>query len=267
MWVGELFGGKKPVIGMIHLDALPGTVLYNEALGLGPVIEHAKEDYHNLVEGGIDGVIFCNENDKPYSKNVGKEVVAAMTAIIHSVIGQSSEVPYGIDVQWDCKASLAVALAVKAAFIRGITCGTFCGDLGLFTPDTLDIMKYRHLIGGDHIKVLTNLVPEFSASLDFRPLSLIAQTVVKSSLVDGICVSGAMAGGDAPYEQLKEIKDVMDGFPVFANTGVNFSSIKDIIAVADACVVATCLKVDAKPYNRIDRDNVTKLMSLIRESR
>lgn len=267
MWVRELFGGKKPVIGMIHLDALPGAVRYNEALGLNPVIEHAKEDYHNLVDGNIDGVIFCNENDKPYSKDVGKEVVAAMTTIIHSVIGQSSEVPFGIDVQWDSKAALAIALTTGAAFIRGITCGTFCGDLGFFTPDVLDIMKYRHTIGGDYIKVLTNLMPEFSATLDARPLSLVAQTVVKSSLVDGICISGVMAGKEAPYDQLKEIKNVMGEFPVFANTGVDYSNINDILTVADACVVATCLKVDAKSYNRIDRNNVTRLMSLVKKYR
>ncbi len=262
MWVESLFGRPKPVIGMVHLDCLPGFAGYDAASGLKGVIDHAKQDYENLVAGGIGGVIFCNENDKPYAKDMNKEAVAAMTAVVCSTVSNGPAIPYGIDMQWDPFASLAVAAATGAGFIRGIICGTFCGDLGFLTPDTAAIIKYRHDIGADSIKIMTNLMPEFSRSIDPRPASLVCQTVIKSSMADAICVSGVMAGQAAPYEQLKELKEAAEQFPVVANTGVNFDTVSRILEIADACIVATCLKENGEINGRIERDRVKKLIEL-----
>jgi len=260
MWINELFHGCKPVIGMVHLEALPGTVLYDSGEGLEGVIRKARLDYDSLTEGGIDGVIFCNENDKPYCKKAGCEIVASMTAIISAVTQGRRKVPFGVDVQWDVCASLAVGLASGAGFVRGIACGTFCGDLGIFCADTEAIVKYRKAIGAQHIRILTNLMPEFSCTMDNRPVSLVAQTVRKSTLLDGICVSGVMAGEAAPYHQLIDIKEAVDDFPVVANTGVSFDTVGSILKIADACVVATCLKTDGKSGGRIDKTRVQRLM-------
>lgn len=261
MWVKQLFGHEKPVIGMVHLDCLPGAAAYDCTAGLSRVIDHAKSDYENLVLGGIDGVIFCNECDKPYEKEIGKESVAAMTAVVMAVLAGNRAVPCGIDMQWDPMASLAVANATGSLFIRGILCGSFCGDLGFLTPDTAAIAKYRRRIGAVHIKTITNLMPEFSRSIDPRPISLIAQTVSKSALVDAICVSGTMAGQAAALEQLSEIKSVSE-LPVFANTGVNFETISGIMEIVDGCVVATCLKTNGLSGERVEAERVRRLMSL-----
>ena len=264
-WMTGIFGEKKPVIGLVHIRALPGTACYQKDQGLPEVAARARRDYDNLVKGGIDSVIFCNEFDKPYSKCVGPHIVASMTAIINKVLEGNRTVPFGVDVQWDPKAALAIAMATEADYIRGIVCGSFCGDLGLLTPDPEQIMHYRNQIGANHIKILTNLSPEFSVTLDSRPLTLRAQTVTKSSLVDGLCVSGFMAGGEAPYEQLNEVKKAVGDFTVVANTGVKFDNVKKILQIADACCVATCLKVDGNANNPIDVDNVKKMMACARE--
>ena len=60
MWTDDLFGNQKPVIGMVHIQALPGTVLYDGKAGLESVLANARQDYESLAEGGISGVIFCN---------------------------------------------------------------------------------------------------------------------------------------------------------------------------------------------------------------
>lgn len=260
MWINEVFGDIKPVIGMVHIQALPGTACYHREHNLNCIIRQVREDYNNLVNGGIHSVIFCNEFDKPYSRHVEPHIVAVMTTIIDQVLKDNRRVPFGVDIQWDPKAALAVALATGADFIRGIVCGTFCGDLGLFTPDAEEIINYRQKIGANHIKVLTNLSPEFSATLDNRPLTLRAQTVIKSCLVDGLCVSGAMAGGIAPYEELLEVKKAVGDFAVIANTGVNFDNVAEILMIADACCVATCLKVDGRTGNPIDVERVRQFM-------
>lgn len=266
MWTEQIFSRKRPAIAMVHLDALPGTVLYNEASGLGHIIENAAHDYAALSENGIDGVIFCNENDKPYTKSAGPELIASMTAVVLEVMRRAERViPFGIDVQWDPIAAIAVAKATGAGFIRGILCGTFCGDLGLLTPDPLEIAAYRKRIGADDVKLLTNLSPEFSYSIDQRDVTLRAQTVIKSSLIDGLCVSGAMAGGEAPLRQLREIKAAVANtrIPVFANTGVNHENVSEILSIADGCITATCLKKGKLAANRIDPQNVRDFVANI----
>lgn len=261
MWLEEAFAHPKPIIGMVHLDSLPGSAGYAAEHGLNRIIHHAREDYEALVNSGIDGVIFCNENDKPYAKSMPKETVAAMTAVVLSAIQGMKTVPFGIDMQWDPFASLAIAGATGAAFIRGIVCGTYCGDLGLLTPDTAGIIQYRRALGAEHVRIITNLMPEFSYSLDCRPVTLVSQTVTKSTGVDGICISGVMAGQAAPYRQLSEIKDAVGAFPVIANTGVTFDTVSDILKIADACIVATCIKKDGAAGNRIDPQRVRALVA------
>lgn len=266
-WLEDLFPGRKPVIGMVHIRALPGTVCYQKEQSLDGVVARARRDYENLVEGGIDSVIFCNEFDKPYSKSVGPHIVASMTSIILRVLDGNPKIPFGVDVQWDPMAALAIAMATGASYIRGIVCGTFCGDLGLLTPNPERIACYRSQIGAEHVHILTNLTPEFSATLDSRPLAMRALTVTKSSMADGLCVSGFLAGGTAPYAELLEVKRAVGGFPVVANTGVKFENVHSILQIADACCVATCLKVDGNSNNPIDPENVKKMMACAREGK
>lgn len=64
----RVFGEGKPVIGMVHLGALPGSPLYDEARGIA-----------GLVEAGFDAVMFGNENDRPYEFDVDRASTTTMS--------------------------------------------------------------------------------------------------------------------------------------------------------------------------------------------
>jgi predicted TIM-barrel enzyme len=51
-WLREVFGVSKPVIGMVHLPALPGSPLYDAARGMEGILERARQDLHALQTGG-----------------------------------------------------------------------------------------------------------------------------------------------------------------------------------------------------------------------
>ena len=119
MWIDEVFGDRKPVIGMVHIQALPGTACYRGDHDLSRIVAQVSEDYNNLVNGGIDSVIFCNEFDKPYSRHVEPHIVAVMTTIIDRVLEHGRRVPFGVDIQWDAKAALAIAMATGGRFYPG----------------------------------------------------------------------------------------------------------------------------------------------------
>ncbi|MGC1489443.1 MAG: BtpA/SgcQ family protein, partial [Albidovulum sp.] len=66
----KTFGPGKPVIGMVHFGALPGTPLYDADAGLQGLIDGARADLLALQNAGFDAVMFGNENDRPYEFNV-----------------------------------------------------------------------------------------------------------------------------------------------------------------------------------------------------
>ena len=114
----EIFAVPKPVIAMAHFPALPGTPRYDPSLGVQGIVERMQQDIRYLLDGGVDAIMFCNEDDRPYTFHAGFEGVAVMTRVITEL--RPTDRPFGVDFLWDAKAALAVAKATGAAFIREV---------------------------------------------------------------------------------------------------------------------------------------------------
>src|SRR5215510_8851243 len=79
-----LFSNTKPIIGVIHVGALPGAPANTHAVG--EIIAQAVREATIYRDGGVDGVIIENMHDTPYLRgSVGPEIVAAMAIIGHAV--------------------------------------------------------------------------------------------------------------------------------------------------------------------------------------
>ena len=63
MWTQDMFGVEKPIIALLHLDALPGDPGY--CGDMKTVTEHARKDLLALQDGGVDGILFANEFSLP----------------------------------------------------------------------------------------------------------------------------------------------------------------------------------------------------------
>ena len=140
--LGRIFGVPKPVIAMLHLPGLPGRPLHDRAAGVAAAVESVARDLDALQAAGVDGVLFCNEADLPYQLRVGHEITAAMASVIGQVRGQL-RVPFGVNILWDPIASLAVARATGARFIREVLTGVYESDLGMIEPNIGEIAAYR----------------------------------------------------------------------------------------------------------------------------
>src|SRR3954454_13547130 len=112
-WLTEVTGAAKPIIGMVHLPALPGTPLFDNSGVMAAIRDWVKRDLDALQTGGIDAVMFCNENDRPYRLDADVASVAAISDVVASMRDQLS-VPFGVNVLWDPRATLAVAKASGA---------------------------------------------------------------------------------------------------------------------------------------------------------
>ena len=60
-WIEEMFGCRKPIIAMCHLNALPGDPRFDRNEGMEKVISWARKDLIALQNGGVDAVMFSNE--------------------------------------------------------------------------------------------------------------------------------------------------------------------------------------------------------------
>jgi uncharacterized protein len=266
MWIKQVFGTAKPVIGMVHLKALPGTPLYDSDGGVTAILDAAGRDLFALIDGGIDAVMFCNENDRPYLIDAGSEQVAVMAAVIGALKSRIT-VPFGVDMLWDAGAAISIAHATGAAFVREVLTGVYSSDMGLWTPDAGKALRHRRAIGATDVKVLFNINAEFASPLGTRDTVTIAKSVAFGSLPDGICVSGAMTGTEVDHSTLGQVKRVVGDVPVFVNTGVRVDNVAKYMSVADAAIVGTSLKVDAVTWNPVDRARVSALMDVARACR
>ena len=155
----NLFGTPKPVIAMLHARALPGRPRHDAAAGMKPILDALARDLDALQAAGVDGLLFCNEADLPYRLETGPETAAAMAALVGE-LSQEIHVPFGIDIVWDPVASLAVARAAGACFVREVFTGVYESDLGLMRPATEANQQ--------DVAVFANITPEFASPLGHR---------------------------------------------------------------------------------------------------
>ena len=65
--IADLFGVTKPVIAMAHFPPLPGTPRHVRGTSVDEIASRVRADVEHLLAGGVDGILFCNEDDRPYS--------------------------------------------------------------------------------------------------------------------------------------------------------------------------------------------------------
>jgi uncharacterized protein len=262
----ELFGTTKPIIAMAHFPALPGTPRYDPRIGIEGMIEKMKKDINILLSAGVDAVMFCNEDDRPYSFQSDFAAVATMTRIITEL--KPTDRPFGVDFLWDAKAPLAIAKATGASFIREVVTGVYESDMGLWAPDASEIYKYRRNIDAQNVKILANITPEFASPLGNRSIAQRAKSAVVSTLIDVLLIAGPMAGSEPDLSWIKEAKDAVGNeVPVFLNTGARLDNIEQFLAIADGAIVGSTFKVDGKTWNPVDPGRVKAFMDKVREFR
>lgn len=261
-WLHEVFGTVKPIIAMLHLLALPGDPEFDGDGGFRRIIDHARADLEALQEGGVDAVMISNESSLPYVTEVEPITVASMARIIGE-LREGIKVPYGVNVLWDPIASIDLAVATDARFVREIFTGVYASDFGLWDTNCGKAVRHRNRLGRPDIRLLFNIVPEAASYLSERALGEIARSTVFNARPDGLCVSGLTAGEETSTQALIEVKKAVPDTAVFANTGVTVANVAEQLEIADGAVVGTTFKVDNHTWNPVDQDRVNEFMQKV----
>jgi len=265
-WLLSLFGTAKPIIAMCHLKALPGDPDFDFGQGMGWVVEQARADLDALQDGGVDAVMFSNEASLPYLTKVETVTVAAMARVVAELRAEV-RLPFGVNVLWDPIASLDLAVATGASFVREIFTGVYASDFGLWDTNCGKVIRHQHAIGAQSVRLLFNIVPEAASYLGARHVADIARSTVFNTRPDALCVSGLIAGSETSSQTLQIVKQAVPDTPVFANTGVRHANVREQLAIADGVVIGTALKQDGHIWNPVDRERVRSFMALAKEAR
>ena len=112
-----IFKIYKPVIGVIHVDALPGTPNYNE--NVKEIIDHAKKEALIYKENNVDVITIENMHDIPYLKRAAGPEITSMMSIIGYEIKNITNLPCGIQILAGAnREALAAAHSAGLDFIR-----------------------------------------------------------------------------------------------------------------------------------------------------
>jgi membrane complex biogenesis BtpA family protein len=259
----SLFSRPKPVVGVIHVGALPGTP--RSAHTVSQLMESAKSETKIYRECGVDGVIIENMHDVPYLRGeVGPEIVAAMTAIGTEVKSECS-LPVGIQILAGANIeAMAVAHAACLDFIRAEGYAyAHVADEGLIQASAAQLLRYRRMIGAERVQVWTDVKKKHSAHAITADVSLgeTAETVEFMGS-DCVIVTGSATGAPPKIADVQEAKAHCQ-LPVFLGSGISEQNIDEFYSNADGFIIGSAFKVDGLWSNTIDPGRVTRFVHLI----
>ena len=253
----ESFLSNKPLIGMIHLQPLAGSVGYARK-GTKPIIDAALRDLYALESGGVDAVFVENLGDAPYAKTAPVETVAMMTTIVHTLI-ERAHIPLGVNVlRNDGLAAMAIAASTGASFVRvNVFCGIAFTDQGMIEGQARRLLSLQRDLGTKtliladvHVKHAAHLTTLEEAALD-----------VDRNRPNGLIVSGIGTGRRTPPEDLQTVKQITS-LPVLVGSGVRIDNVATY-READGFIVGTVLKEDGRVDAPVDVERVKAMADAV----
>jgi len=261
----SIFKSPKPVIGVIHVGALPGTP--RNSRSVAELVRQARGEARVYRECGVDGVIIENMHDVPYLKGeVGPEIVAGMTAIAVEVKAEC-KLPTGIQILAGANIeAMAVAHAAGLDFIRAEGYAyAHVADEGIIEASAAKLLRYRKMIGAERVQVWADVKKKHSAHAITADVSL-GQTAetVEFMGADCVIVTGSVTGEAPKVGDVNEAKSHCN-LPVMLGSGISESNIDQFYNAADGFIVGTYFKVDSLWSNTVDPARVTQFINRLRK--
>jgi hypothetical protein len=255
-----LFETSGPIlIGVVHLKALPGAPGFGGSMQ--QVLEFAASDAAALKAGGCDGVIVENFGDVPFYKDaVPAETIASMAVAIREVRAAFGAGPVGVNVlRNDGPAALGVCAATESQFVRvNVLTGAAVTDQGVIEGDAAGVMRARASVA-PNASVFADVHVKHATPLGNETIAQAARETLGRGMADGVIVSGRSTGDPPDVALLREVREVMDGGLLLIGSGLDLSNAAELMAVADAAIVGTALKIDGDVANAVDVSRVKRL--------
>ncbi len=262
----NFFQNQKTIIGMIHVEALPGVPRFGG--NMAQVIAKAKAEAKLYQAAGVDMLMIENMHDVPFDRHPGPEITAAM-----AVVGYEVKLATGLrcGVQILAAANTQALGAAKAAgldFVRaeGFVFG-HVADEGYIDGCAATVLRYRRQIEADDILVITDIKKKHSSHAVTADVDIVETAhAAEFFLSDGVIVTGVATGAEASLDELQAVKAAVK-IPVLVGSGVTLANVDKYLAVADALIIGSYFKYDGYWANPIEEERVKTFMARVNSLR
>jgi len=263
--LARLFPVRKPLIGTVHLDPLPGAPRY-DGQSMSSIISRAVADALRYVEGGIDGLIVENEGDIPFLKPdlVGPETVAAMAVVTHAVV-EAVGVPVGVLCLANANLqSLAIAKSTGARFVRANQwANAYIANEGYVEGNAAVALRYRAAIQARDVVVFADVHVKHGshaivADRDVKQLTYDTEAFGADVLI----ATGQRTGDPTRVAEVHDIASVASR-RVLVGSGLNEGNAVDLLSVADGAIVGSAMKEDGVWWGPVSVERTRAIVAAV----
>ena len=236
----DVFGTRKPVIGMLHLRGNG-----KEKLRI------AREEAKIMYGEGVDAVLV-----EDYLNSTALDCEAVLRML-------QEEMPdrlYGVNVLGDFTTSYALALEYGAAFMQ---VDSIAGHL-----PTGEERAYADEVAVNRLKgdlcVLGGVRFKYQSVLSGR--SLAEDLAIGRSLCEAIVVTGDGTGLETDMGKIREFRSILGDYPLVVGAGMTAANCAEQLAVADGGIVGTYFKEDGVTRRPMDPMRVKAFMEAVGRS-
>lgn len=256
----DIFGEKSPIIGMIHVQALPGTPAHR--FSVKEIINQALKEAQIYLDAGIDGLIIENMHDTPYlNKEVGHEISTVMSIVSYEVKNYT-QLPTGVQILAAAnKTALATAHASGLDFIRaeGFVFAHIA-DEGFMNSDAGNLLRYRKHIEAEDVLIFTDIKKKHASHTITEDVDIKRSAkAAEFFLSDGLIVTGKTTGKETDINEVKQVRKATK-LPLLIGSGINADNINNYVGFADGFIVGSFFKKDGKWKNPPDKIRIKNLI-------
>lgn len=262
-----------PLIGVIHLQALPGSARY----GGQPwaAVEACARDAAALAQAGFDAAIVENFGDAPFEPGAVEPItVAAMTRCVLAAKAAAPSLMMGVNVlRNDAASALAIAVATESTFIRvNVHTGARVTDQGIVEGGAHRTLRSRRALDAvpdpradvAGVAILCDVDVKHSSPLGARPIEDEVAELTERGLADAVLVTGSGTGREVDAAQLAAVVR-SSSRPVLVASGATLDNLGGCSA-AHGVIVGSCLRASGRAGDPIDVDVASRFASAFRSA-
>lgn len=261
----DLFGERKPLIGVLHLLPLPGAPLYDGAMQ--KVYDQALAELEVFKRHHFDSVIVENFRDMPYFPGrVPAETVAAMAAVSREVV-RAASMPVGINVlRSDGEAAIAAATASGAQYVRiNVHMGAVVADQGIVQGSSQFSVRLRSALKSRAL-IFADVGVKHAAPIAGRSLDIETRDLTERGLADAIIVTGDRTGVETSMTDVDIVRR-STALPVLVGSGATPENIEEMLPKVNGLIVGSYFKKDGAGHKLVDESRVQRFVQRFAELR
>lgn len=238
------------LIGVIHLPPLPGAANYNGA-SVMDMARDAVQDAQILETAGFSDVMIQDASDIPQPVIVGSPTVAALS-VIGSAVRASTRMKLGVIAGHnDGAASVAIAHAIAADFVRvKVLTGASVGPAGFIEGCCLQVAQMKRLLDSN-VEVWADAHEATSSKLVGHVCEA-AEQLVKFGSADKVIVTRDSGVHDALDDVADVKKAIGDDVDVLIGGRVSRHTLVDVMGRSDGAILGSVLKSATDGGDRVD---------------